>query len=100
MNGIDLVVHGKPWKYAHGSVGAARRAAEAGRSKIVQGRCTMRGRTVGRATSVSGVYVIYMYCTYMGESLPEVLHGLAKPGGGRREVSYWPLIDALDYEMH
>ena len=38
MSGTDLEVHGKPWKYAHGSVGAARRAAEVGRSKIAQNR--------------------------------------------------------------
>jgi hypothetical protein len=56
--------------------------------------------TVAGAASVSGVHVIHMYCTYMGESLPEVLHGLVKPGGGRREVSHWLLNDALNHEMH
>ena len=55
--------------------------------------------TVARAASVSGVYVIHMYCTYIGESLLEVLQGLAKPGGGRREVSHWRLNDALKHEI-
>ena len=44
--------------------------------------------------------MIHMYYTYMGESLLEVLHGLAKPGGGRREVGDWPLNDALKHEIH
>jgi hypothetical protein len=36
----------------------------------------------------------------MGELLPEVLHGLVKPGGDRREVSHWLLNDALNHELH
>ena len=77
MSGTDLEVHGKPWKYAHGSVGAARRAAEAGRSKIMQGRYMMCGQTVGRATSVSEAYLVLVYvrtwrsrswCCYMAWS--------------------------------
>ena len=35
---------------------------------------------VSQATSISEVYSISVSRTYMGESLPESLHGLGKPG--------------------
>ena len=55
--------------------GWARKAARGGQSKVEM-RCAW---TVGRTTSFSEVYAIYVQCTYMKESL---LYGLGRPGQG------------------
>ena len=49
---------------------------EGGRSKAEM-HCAW---AVSQATSISEVYSISVSRTYMGESLPESLHGLGKPG--------------------
>jgi hypothetical protein len=85
----------RPWK-----CGGSEEAGEGGGESKIHEADKRRVWTVAGAASVSGVRVIHMYCTYMGESFPEVLHGLVKPGGGRREVSHWLLNDALKHEMH
>ena len=51
--------------------------------------------TVGRATSTSSVYVIYMQCTYMKESLLGSLHSPGEPGQGFRAVGHQRLNNAL-----
>ena len=78
----------RSWRCGGGEEGEE----EGGRSKAEMGRAW----AVSQATSISEVYSISVSRTYMGESLPESLHGLGEPGHDPRVVSHWrPNVDMV-----